>query len=337
MCGEMTVRISTQERSLKETFQDTSIPVDPLHDTLKTVSPSAASDLKAKPDYIRHADEQTRISIKKNDDDIMGLKSGSRESIHKTTAAATIDAQDSRDEKAERKSKQLVDDAMLIALLNSGDLDNFVAESIFGGMSDTEVAGFVSQIEDETGRSFEDYAKEILGEDMPQRRAGESEVDYNRRVLTALGDEVLNDDLTVKAGYENDPIAKFVDDHRETENAREVVRSVDAVAREHGTDEAVAQIKPQVEESYVVAGVAEAESAVDEVSDTGNTALDGHSDTDFEESSIVQEGSSFLSGFGALDTASADFSKQFDVASAPETEVSVTNAETKPSVGFEIS
>ncbi|GFE49017.1 hypothetical protein So717_07700 [Roseobacter cerasinus] len=161
-------------------------------------------------DYKQHATISDAIFRKTDDYNQAGLKGGSVENIHKTSALATKDARNSPEQEAVRKSKRQYDDTLFLALLQRGDLDNFVAEKTFSGMSDAEINDVVAQIEAESGQSFEDYAKDILGENMPERRPGESDADYNRRVLTAVAEEVLNDDLTFKPGYENDPIARII-------------------------------------------------------------------------------------------------------------------------------
>lgn len=164
----------------------------------------------AKPDYAVHAEQQTQSAAKQHDHDAMGLKSGSVEGIHKTSAAASKDAQDSRDATAERKAKQQISDALFLELLRSGDLDTYIAENVFGGKSDAEITDIVAMIEAETGQSFESYSRNILGNDMPTRSTGESDVDYNRRVVIAVSSEILDGQGNVLPQYENDPLAKYI-------------------------------------------------------------------------------------------------------------------------------
>ncbi|MDA5556184.1 hypothetical protein [Shimia sp. MMG029] len=165
----------------------------------------------ATPDYVVHAKLTSEKQAKEHDDDLAGQKSGNRENMLLSSAAATKDAQDTRTDKAEQESKRQYDDAMFMALLNNGGLDSHVAGNTFGGMSDEEVLDVVAEIEAETGKNFEDYAKDILGDNMPERVSGESDADYQRRVLIAVGEEVLEEDgITFKEGYENDPIARII-------------------------------------------------------------------------------------------------------------------------------
>lgn len=280
-------------------------------------------DKSVKADYLVHAEKQAKIAAQQLESDQAGLKSGSTESIHLTTAAASKEAQGSAQDKAEKEAKEREEDAFFLALLNSGNLDNYVAENIFGGMSGAEVADIVSMIEAETGLNFEEYAENILGDEMPERAAGESDADYHRRILIAVTDEVLNDDLTIKAGYENDPLARFVNNHQITEYARERTREADQIALQDGVDAGIAHVADAAEQSYSVARTVSNESQVLEVSDFGGELQDGHQDEDYNDSAEVAATQAYFDNFpgsdGALETASADLESQFANAAAENT------------------
>jgi hypothetical protein len=106
-------------------------------------------------------------------------------------------------------------DAFFLHLIQEGNLAVFAAGTIFGGMSDDDINACVAEIEAATGMPFDDYARDILGKDMPEREPGESDADYHRRVLTALGEEMLEQDpdtgeLRVKPQYADDPTAQII-------------------------------------------------------------------------------------------------------------------------------
>lgn len=276
----------------------------------------------AKPDYVRHADDQAKIAAKKQDDDNHGLKSGSAESIHKTTAAASKDAQNSRDAKAERRARQLEQDALFLALYNSGDLDNYVAENTFGAMDDAEIASVIAQIEEETGKSFDDYARDILGE-LPDRRDGESEADYHRRVLTAIGDEILNDDLSFKPGYENDPVAWIIKRQSVYHDAKSFVARTNAQVPAHqtATAEDKQAVTAKAERSYVESDVLGDGLTNSGLSGISTEIQDGSAD------SALEKAADNMAGFGAaLAMASDSFGSDFKTAAVAPT----GNTETAP-------
>lgn len=283
-----------------------------------------------KPDYALHAEHSTAQTIKLRTHEEAGMKSDSIAGVIKTAAAAAKSAQESRHDRAERQSKQRFDDIMLLALYENGDLDSFVAENVFGGMNDTEIMDVVSMIESETGKSFEDYARDILGGQMPDRIPGESDADYNRRVLILVADEVLEDDLSIKPGYENDPLAKFLQDQEITKEARATVAAHNANAKALGIDAVADVATASANASDVVATVMNADSDVEELAVIGAESQDEHSDIDFDSDQANNAATSFLAAFpgsdGALETASADFASQFRAA-APDT-VEVAQAET---------
>jgi len=226
------MRIYGEQTGLKDRFR----AVDTLGDFAEAAKAIATPDALQSETQIEI--EQAAKIAKDHDDIQHGLKSGSIESVHLTTAAASKEAQGSAQEQAERKAKEQYEDALFLALLNNGDLDNYVAENIFGGMSDFEIAEVVSAIEAETGLSFEDYAENILGDDMLERSPGENDADYHRRVLTAVADEILEDDLSIKAGYENDPLVKIIKRDAIFQDAKAFVDQTNELVPVHATSDA---------------------------------------------------------------------------------------------------
>ena len=111
-----------------------------------------------------------------------------------------------------RAAQRAYEEAVLAALQNN-TLPQFIAEQVFGDLSDTEIADIAATIEAETGKSLEENAKEILGEDAAKRLPGESLEDYRKRVITAMAAEMMNPDGTIKPKYANHPIAGMLKDN----------------------------------------------------------------------------------------------------------------------------
>ncbi len=102
-------------------------------------------------------------------------------------------------------------DAFYLALMNDGAFGGFVAEEVLGGKSDAEISDIISEIEANTGQSFTDYASSILDPDAVERRPEESDADYNRRIVIALAEEMI-DPVTgkIKSQYADDPMAQII-------------------------------------------------------------------------------------------------------------------------------
>ncbi|MEL6172439.1 MAG: hypothetical protein AAFR02_10585 [Pseudomonadota bacterium] len=276
-------------------------------------------------DYKQYAAESAKVAAFQQTAIEAGMKSDSIAGVIKTAAAAAKSAQESIHDRAEQQSKQRFDDMMLLALYENGGLDTFIAENVFGGMNDTEIMDVLSMIEAETGKSFEDYAREILGEQMPDRMPGESDADYNRRVLILVADEILEDDLSIKPGYENDPLARFLQDQEITKEARAVVSAHNANAKTLGVEAVAGAAEDDAKESFVTASIMSAESDVEEISAIGSESQDDHREATANEADADAASNSFFVGFpgsgGALEAASVDFSSQFGAASPDTVEV----------------
>lgn len=179
----------------------------------------------AKPDYALHADQQAEIIRIQSEHDQAGLKSGSVESIHLTSAAATRDAHDAKDAKAERESKQRAADMMLQALLDQiADLDAQIAaidkqielleakiktlnetmEKLQDGeltvdeaLSDPEVSDAIKAWEQRTGKKFDpndpeaaDILVAILGSEVDALGNDLASLKRDKGVLGARRDEL---------------------------------------------------------------------------------------------------------------------------------------------------
>lgn len=116
-------------------------------------------------------------------------------------------------ESAEKKAVRRAYEEAVLHALQSGDIGSFMANEIFGDMSDAEINDLVAEIEAETGMPFEDYTADILGEDAAARLDGETLTEYRQRMLIALGAEMLDED-GIKPEYEDDPLAQFIQNDR---------------------------------------------------------------------------------------------------------------------------
>lgn len=202
-------------------------------------------------------------------------------------------AANSAKEKAERRAYQ---EAVLHAL-QSGDIGNFMANEIFGNMSEAEINDLVAEIEAETGIPFDEYAADILGEDAAAKLDGETLVEYRQRMLIALGSEML-DENGIKPEYKDDPLAQFIlNDRRYQELMEDIAPLAEVAADAKPTEEQKAKGKEISSEDadaadqlgYAVTNV--------ELKDDARNGLDGHTDgrADAPATQAVNE-----DGFGAL-------------------------------------
>lgn len=159
-------------------------------------------------------------------DVLFGLASGSLES---QKPGSNLDRHNrlERERLLRQQSKAKGSDIELLALLESGQHGAYIASAVFDSMADADVSELVADIEAKTGKPFEEYAKEILGDAMPKQQPGESETDYLRRVLKDVTEEVLDTsdptNIRFKPGYEDDPVAGFLKKNEEYQNGTKVV------------------------------------------------------------------------------------------------------------------
>jgi|GEM_PF-4264631 len=171
---------------------------------------------------------------------------------------------------------------LLLDALQNNTLPSFIADQVFDGMSDDDVTALVADIEDKTGRPFEAYARDILGEDLPDRNPGESEADYQRRVLKALTEEMLNPDGTVKAEYADDPLAQYLAEQAVVQEVTVKAKSIQAEVEVTGV---TAKLEDETKELSAAFNAADTTANV-----IGNAELeavatdnqDNHSDNDFD-------------------------------------------------------
>lgn len=272
-----------------------------------------------------HARQLRERNAEQEQTELLGLQSGSIESVSGRMGseghARTIKQQA---ERARATAKASTDTALWVAMLQQGSLDSYIAEHIFSGMDDAEIGELVAKIEAETGTSFEEYAEMVLG-GLPERNPHESDVDYQRRILGAIAEEVLQDG-EIKPEYADDPVARFI---REHEFRKEVVAAVhNSDARiEQGEDADVVRsdAKVKINASVSAADAYGEHSKTEALRVDGRDGHDVFRDDKFSSNSAVENSGSFLNGFTpALSAASEDMKEQFAGASEPDTKAPTT-------------
>ena len=225
-------------------------------------------------------------------------------------------------------------DIAFLQMLQDGTLGSYIGDQVFGGMSDDEIAAVVTEIELETGKPFEEYAKEVLGDDMPKRKDDESEADYHRRLLKDHITPKMIDPKTgkIRPEYADDPTAKIIkrnDDYKQTVEAAKAYDEEMKSALDAGDKAKIEVVKQQTgataQEGYgtskTMSGALENESLV-EVSES---MQDEHREGDSQSSLSLGESTSFLNGLGI---SAKPISASFEVAAAGEAvqDVSPTEA-----------
>lgn len=199
---------------------------------------------------------------------------------------------------------------LLLDALQNNTLPSFIADQVFDDMSDDDVTALVADIEEQTGRPFEAYAKDILGDDLPERIAGESEADYQRRVLKDLTAEMLNPDGSVKPEYADDPIVQFLEQQDVVHEIRQKAQSIQAEVEVTGvTEKVVADTKDVSSAGYRVADTVSNGLENDELQNVASDGQNGHRDGGFENDLNTSGSSSALAdifGSSALGAAPSD-------------------------------
>lgn len=184
-------------------------------------------------------------------------------------------------------------------------------------MSDGEIADLVSDIVTKTGQSFDDYARSVLGDDMPERKPDESDADYQRRVLKELADEMLDDNGNIKPKYQDDPVAQFLAGNDKFKSIKQKIASLDAEVQAHGmTADVQAEAEDVAKESYKASTEMDRASSSDELQEIGNDAQIKQTAEGAKNATRVAESSEFASKFRASSGISDDFNS---AASAKET------------------
>ena len=223
----------------------------------------------------------------------------------------------------EADAKAQHEDALFLLLLNNGNVAEFIADAVFDGMSDAEIADVVADIEAETGMSFEEYAEGILGDDMPERKPGESDDDYNRRVLKAITVEIYDPETEgLKDKYKNDPGAQVIVG---IDGFEKIVKQINNWEREYaaGNHEKVESEIAEISK-YSDAHTTGKYIAEDPLSNTATGSQDGHRDGEAHSTVSLQESDDVLNDLLSPSTreepvlaGAPNMGKSFEVASKP--------------------
>ncbi|GAB5512223.1 MAG: hypothetical protein Rhims3KO_36240 [Hyphomicrobiales bacterium] len=210
----------------------------------------------------------------------------------------------------------------LMDALRDGTVNAFIASEIFGDMSDSEIRDLVTDIEAKTGQSFEQYAQGKLGKEAAQRRPGESDAEYNRRILDALTILMLDPKTgQIKPEYDGDPLAEFIKGHDDYQHTVEAVADIDAEVAKHGkTAETDQQVEDTASKNYSAA-----KTTSDHISDGGYKATsqdiqDQQADQELHSAAKISSNAGFFSGTigpSAAEIASAECRKEFNVVACP--------------------
>lgn len=234
-------------------------------------------------------------------------------------------------------------DIAFLQMIQDGTLPSFIGDQVFGGMSDDEIAAVVTEIELETGKPFEEYAKEVLGDDMPKRKDDESEADYHRRLLKDHITPKMIDPKTgkIKPEYADDPTAKIInwnDDYKQTvetakaydEEMKSALDACDKAKIEVVKQQTGAAAQEGYGTSKKMSGALEDESLVE----VSKNVQDEHREGNSQSSLSLGESASFLNGLGI---SAKPISASFEVAAAGEavqdvspTEVDVSDIKLPP-------
>lgn len=230
------------------------------------------------PAYTKERDEKRQDQARTEQvlvgmDNAEALLAG-RRGLYGITAARDIQlAQEAREKAAS-------DDALFLLILNGADLAGFIAGELFDDMSDTEISDIVAQVEAKTGKSFEEYARTIIGDEAAARRPGEGIADYNRRILKAVAEEVI-DPLTgeIKPEYKDDPVAQII---RNDERYQDIVAKVrdwkSRLDMGESPESIRSELKTETDKAYDNADVTGNSLGKDTLSGTATSSQDGHSD-----------------------------------------------------------
>lgn len=138
-----------------------------------------------------------------------GIISGSLDAVRSGLAERVADARADKASISQRDADRANDTAFYIMLMADNGVGSFISGQFFGGMDDDEALSFARRMEDETGRSLEEWAEEVLGPEAAERHEGESEADYIRRVGRDVLDAITDDDGNLLPEYADSAIGNF--------------------------------------------------------------------------------------------------------------------------------
>jgi len=282
---------------------------------LSTLGPTSANDVEQ---ALRTVENAQAASNANNEN--LGIASGSvvgitgkLEHFNKTQREALLQR-----ERAKDKSSDL----FLLDLINRGEFGEYLGDKIFGGMSDEEIRDVVADIEAKTGMTFDDYASEVLGDDMPKRVPGQSDEDYQRRVLKVITDQMIGPDGKVKAKYDDDPVADIIKGDKDYKRAVNITRDADAEAKLEGETE---ELTTRIADAALVDGAsadAIEDATENEVFRTvAQNVRHEQFDSEADGNEATNLTSNFFDSFGPappMKQASAAALKEFNTVNSPE-------------------
>ncbi len=199
-----------------------------------------------------------------------GTISGSVEGVRGGIAERVADNRESKAQKSERESRRADETAFFLALMQNGGMADYIGEQMFGGMNDDEVFDYSARMVAETGKSIQDWAAEILGDEAAQQRASESNADYHRRlhsdVLAAIKDPNTGEFLPE---YSDHPLASFT---REQQEYKDVMNEMTTVMAAHNAGQSLDATEAELASQNITDGGIRVEFA--SAATDGDTELD---------------------------------------------------------------
>lgn len=178
-----------------------------------------------------------------------GIISGNRDGVRNGLAERVVDARDNKAARSARDDERANDTAFYLALMQNGEFDRYVAEQVYSSMSDDEIMTISTEVLEETGKSIEQHAKEVLGEENVERQPGESEADYYRRLWTELRVEMMERDpetgrYRLKEEYEDHVLGSRLLNHQEQARIDPILReTAELVAANGSVEQAMAELQ----------------------------------------------------------------------------------------------
>ena len=225
--------------------------------------------------------------------------------------------QSSEQAKANRRRRQTQADTDMfyLALIESHSFGGYIADEIFDHKSDWQIFDIVMQIETKTGMGFEDYAARILGADAAQRLDGESDADYNRRILKALTDEMLEADGRIKAQYAGESLADII---RGDAAYRRIMQDLSRINRDGPSREAGALVTAYKKAGYATAELAGETVRHDAYKGSLREGQDEDADSALRGDALRGESDSFFDSGATIDDAAEAGKTQFNASAAEQ-------------------
>ena len=288
---------------------------------------AADAQLMLAPTEREQAEQVTRVAAKLRDDELHGQKSGSIESVIKSSAAATKEAQGSVQDKAEKQAKQRAEDMMFLSLLQ----DRITAI--------TEEINFLEDQAQKLGQTIDGMLNGTVSFD------DALEQDHVKRAIREWESRNPGRKFDPEAENADDLLLAIMEEQAQIDTANVKGLSIEREALRSTAQEAVQRAAAGEPVEAIEADIMERHPAVyatsqavatetrpgEELADAMRDNQDEHRDDKAISSSSVDNNES---GFGAM--ISADLNAQFETATAmPDTEQTPqTTPAIKPDMGM---